>query len=75
MGPTASPSTPPTSVTPLPAQDPEVDHALVESSLAEGEGGGWGLVIRLKKDREEDVTRMLYSVKPGRECSTPLMKE
>lgn len=74
-GPTASPSTPPTSVTPLPAQDPEVDHALVESSLAEGEGGGWGLVIRLKKDREEDVTRMLYSVKPGRECSAPLMKE
>lgn len=37
---------------PLPAQDPEVDHTLVESSLAEGKGGRRGLVVRLQKGPE-----------------------
>lgn len=47
----ASPSTlAPSPWAPLPAKDPEVDHALVESSLAEGEGGWRGLVVRLKND-------------------------
>lgn len=42
---------------PSPAQDPEVDHALVESSLAEGEGGWWGLVVCLKKDQMGRITQ------------------
>ena len=49
-----SPSTlTPSPWAPSPAQDPEVDHALVESSLAEGEGGWRGLVVCLKKDQRE----------------------
>lgn len=58
---------------PLPAQDPEVDHALVESSLVEGERGWWGLVVCLKKDqRGMGSPKLLYSLKPDRGTAAPL---
>lgn len=59
----ASPSPWPSS----PAQHPEVDHALVESSLAKGEGGRWGLVVRLKRDQKgTGLPKVHYSLQPDR---------
>lgn len=45
----------------------------MESSLAEGEGGWRGLVVRLKKDqRAGELLKLLYNSEPDRGAAAPL---
>lgn len=37
----------------IPAQEPEVDKALVSHPFSEGEGGWWGLVVSLEKENSK----------------------